>query len=86
MQAAFSLIELVIGIIAILIAFLLFTLQIARQHALRLQCMNNLRQIGHGRIMYPNEQKHLPLRLGTRAAEGDYWGEDRGTHGSSSSQ
>lgn len=68
----------VIGIIAILIAFLLPSLQMARQHALRIQCMNNLRTIGHGLIMYANEKKHLPLRLGSHDVNGtgDTWGYD----------
>jgi prepilin-type N-terminal cleavage/methylation domain-containing protein/prepilin-type processing-associated H-X9-DG protein len=76
----FSLIELmvVIGIIAILIAFLLPSLQMARQSALRLQCMNNLRTIGHGLVMYANANRHLPLRLGLLISPetGDSWGYD----------
>src|SRR5688500_11413716 len=58
----FSIIELivVIGIIAVLIGLLFPMLQTARQHAIRVECMNNLRTIGHGLIMYNNEQKHLP--------------------------
>jgi len=64
-RRAFSLIELmvVIGIIAILIGLLLPTLQTARQHAVRVECMNNLRTIGHGLIMYNNQYKHLPVRF-----------------------
>jgi len=79
-RRAFSLIELmvVIGIIAILIAFLLPSLQMARQQALRVQCMSNMRQIGHGLMMYANTYRHLPLRLGTTNFEGtgDSWGYD----------
>jgi len=79
-RGGFSLIELmvVIGIIAILIAFLLPSLQMARQSALRLQCMANLRTIGQGLMMYANANKHLPLRLGLQSAvdTGDYWGYD----------
>src|SRR5438552_18311222 len=79
---AFTLIELlvVIGIIAVLIAILLPTLQMARQHAVRLQCMNNLHEIGHGLFMYVNDQKHLPLRVGVRTdnpdGTNDIWGYD----------
>jgi len=78
-RRGFSLIELmvVIGIIAILIAFLLPSLQMARQSALRLQCMNNLRTIGQGLMMYSNANKHLPLRLGLLISDtGDSWGYD----------
>src|SRR5688572_3190170 len=79
-KRGFSLIELmvVIGIIAILIAFLLPSLQMVRQQALRVQCMSNLRQIGHGLMMYANTYRHLPLRLGTVNFEGtgDSWGYD----------
>ena len=75
----FSLIELmvVIGIIAILIGLLLPALQTAKQHAVRLECMNNMRQIGHGLIMYNNENKHLPYRLGYRdPVTSTLWGYD----------
>lgn len=77
----FSLVELlvVIGIIAVIIAFLLPSLQMARQSATRLQCMNNLRTIGHGLVMYANANKHLPLRLASRNAadnNNDMWGYD----------
>src|SRR5829696_1764550 len=76
----FSLIELmvVIVIIAVLIAFLLPSLQMARQSALRLQCMSNLRTIGQGMMMYANTYRHLPLRLGTTNfnGTGDSWGYD----------
>jgi prepilin-type N-terminal cleavage/methylation domain-containing protein/prepilin-type processing-associated H-X9-DG protein len=75
----FSLLELlvVIGIIAVLISILLPALRVARQHSLRIQCMNNLRQIGVGFVMYNNEQRHLPLRFNDKTQFSDeYWGYD----------
>ncbi len=59
--AAFTLIELlvVISIIALLIALLLPALGSARNRAVQLQCLNQLRQIGTAMVAYTNDHDGL---------------------------
>ena len=61
-RQAFTLVELlvVIAIIGILVALLLPAVQKAREAARRAQCMNRMRQLSLGAMMYESNHRSLP--------------------------
>ncbi len=67
----------VIGIIAILIAILLPTLSIAREHAKQVQCAAQLRSLGQGLLNYAtNNRGYYPTWSDWQVYGGDGTGED----------
>jgi prepilin-type N-terminal cleavage/methylation domain-containing protein len=67
LRRAFTLVELlvVIGIIAVLISVLLPALQAAREHAMSVQCLSNLRGCGQTLYLYAHQNKGMfpPMAL-----------------------
>ncbi len=64
-RPGFTLVELlvVIAIIGILVALLLPAIQSARESARRMQCMNNIRQLGIAILNFEDSNKTLPIGM-----------------------
>ncbi|MFC1766133.1 type II secretion system protein [Planctomycetota bacterium] len=80
---AFSLIELlvVIGVIALLLALLIPSLQVAREQTKELVCKSNLRGVGVGITLYLDDhnQQMPDMFTYTNNSNGHLWWDERGT-------
>ena len=74
-RTAFTLVELliVVGIIALLIAILMPTLNRAREQARRVQCASNLRQVAMATIMYTNQNRGVLPGVGRWSQQPHDW-------------